>query len=462
MRSIGARLALWYALAATVTFAGLSVAGYFLLEEHLIHGLDLLNASELKQIQARLGPNHHRLNAREVDERIRESTDYASTLFYIDIHTPQETLFQSTNLRGQPIPDVKGLREFNVVVPEIGELRVGEFILDPLDVMIATPTRPVRVVMEGYVEVCAALVAVMLAVSAAIGFGLSWLALRPVRVIQETANRIGSRNLSERIPVSNVRDEVSNLARLLNQMFDRLESSFDQVRRFTADASHELKTPLSIMRLQAEKMIVDGTLSSGHEEIVESQLEEIARLNAIIEELLFLSRAEAQAISMDRNAHNPTGFLLSFAQDARVLAEHNSVRFRDTHEGEGVAVFDPKWLRQVLLNLLTNALKASPVGGTISLRSVLSGWIWRVSLEEEGPGVPDTMRSQIFDRFVRLEPATERQAGGTGLGLAICRGIIELHRGRIFAEAGADGRGLRVVFELPAQGSHLPGEFRSD
>src|SRR5882724_7735746 len=94
--------------------------------------------------------------------------------------------------------------------------------------------------------------------------GLSRVALKPVRLIRETANRIRSDNLSERIPVGEVRDEISELARLLNQMFDRLEYSFNQIRRFTAEASHELKTPLSLVRLQAEKLLVAGNLSPAH------------------------------------------------------------------------------------------------------------------------------------------------------------------------------------------------------
>jgi two-component system heavy metal sensor histidine kinase CusS len=133
----------------------------------------------------------------------------------------------------------------------------------------------------------------MVAVSVAIGFGLSRLALRPVRLIRETARRIGSDNLSERIAVANVRDEISDLAQLLNLMFDRLEKSFQQIRRFTAEASHELKTPLSLIRLQAEKLLVQGRLDADDEESVHMQLEEVSRLSQIIEELLFLSRAEA-------------------------------------------------------------------------------------------------------------------------------------------------------------------------
>ncbi|HEV7138359.1 MAG TPA: ATP-binding protein [Steroidobacteraceae bacterium] len=450
MRSISTRLAAWYALAATVTLACLFVVGYQLLESYLIHGLDLLNTSEFEQLRARLGPDYRSLTLDIVNQRIRTTTEYASVLFYFDVNIPKRgTVFYSSNLHGRAIPDVPKKHRYDTAVPGIGPLRVAEFILPPFDVTIATSSAQVRKVMDGYVEVCSGLLAAMLAVSTVIGIVLSRLALRPVRLIRETANRIGSDNLSERIPVSGVRDEISELARLLNQMFDRLESSFKQVRRFAAEASHELKTPLSLIRLQAEKLLVTGNLSAAHEEAVQMQLEELARLNSIIEELLFLSRAEARAITLQLKAQDPARFLHAFAQDARVLAEHHGRSFVLASEREGIVAFDTQRIRQVLLNLLANAVDASPREGLITLRSTFTPGIWQVSVEDQGPGVPPSERERIFERFVRLgdRGGDER---GSGLGLAICRSIIALHRGRIWAEAAAGAHGLKVLFEIPA------------
>lgn len=112
---------------------------------------------------------------------------------------------------------------------------------------------------------------------------------------------------------------------------------------------------------------------------------------------------------------------------------------------------EPRWLRRVLLNLLSNAINASPPGGQIRLRSRLSGELWRVEIEDEGEGVPDAELERIFDRFVRIQSTAPQRHEGSGLGLAICRSIIELHRGRILAERTANGRGLRVMFEIPAE-----------
>jgi signal transduction histidine kinase len=461
MRSISTRLAAWYALAATVTLACLFVVGYQLLESYLIHGLDLLNTSEFEQLQARLGPDYRTLSLDVINQRIRTTTEYASVLFYFDVNIPKRgTVFYSTNLQGRAIPDVPKKHRYDASIPGIGPLRVAEFILPPFDVTIATSSAQVLKVMDGYVEVCAGLLVAGLAVSTIIGFALSRLALRPVRLIRETANRIRSDNLSERIPVSGVRDEISELARLLNQMFDRLESSFKQVRRFAGEASHELKTPLSLIRLQAEKLLVTGNLSPAHEDALQMQLEELARLNRIIEELLFLSRAEARAITLQLRPQDPSRFLHAFAQDARVLAEHHGRSFVLVREGEGLVAFEAQRIRQVLLNLLANALDASPHEGVITLRSTFAAGVWRVSVEDQGPGVPPSERERIFERFVRLGDRGSEERG-SGLGLAICRSIIELHHGRIWAEAAPGDQGLKVLFEIPATDLLPPGTAES-
>jgi two-component system heavy metal sensor histidine kinase CusS len=452
VKSIGARLALWYAGAATLTMVGLFIAGYYLLENQLIRGLDLLNKAQFAQIRAHLGEDFATLDSRLIDARIRETSDFSSVLFFITVDDrsgPVRPVFYSTNLRGMPIPDVPGRRVFNAFMTGTGELRVGEFILGQFDVTIATPLNGVREAMRHYSEICIWMLFVMIAISGGIGFGLSRLALRPVRSIRETANHISSDNLSERIPVAAVRDEISELAQLLNQMFDRLESAFDQIRRFTAEASHELKTPLSLIRLQAEKLLMHGKLEASDEESVHMQLEELSRLSQIIEELLFLSRAEAREIELQLAVHEPETLLQSFGQDARVLAEHRGLRYVQTHQGAGAVLAEPRWLRRVLLNLLANALNASPSGGTVTLESAVDAGTWRVSLSDHGPGVPAELRERIFERFFRLSPAGSSEENGSGLGLAICRSIITLHGGRIWADASPGSTGLCIIFTIP-------------
>jgi two-component system heavy metal sensor histidine kinase CusS len=450
MKSIGTRIAAWYATAATATLACLFIAGYLLLQKQLVHGVDLLIEAQFREIDSRLGPDYRVLSPQGIESRIREITDFASTLFFIDMHVPGKgVIFRSTNLGRHDIPDVPGERTYTTEIEEVGEVRAEEFHKMPFEVTIASPLRPVRDVMDSYIKVCLLLLAGMVIASLGIGLGLARFVLWPVRLIRDTAKRISSDNLSERIPVPDVHDEIADLARLLNEMFDRLESSFIQVRRFAADASHELKIPLSLISLHAEKMLIENDLSPEHKEAVQVQLEEIARLNQIIDELLFLSRAEAHALKIDLKAENPGALVQAFAQDASVLAEHHGRRLTCEHRGQGMVAFNPKWMRQVLLNLLNNAIHVSPPGGLISIRSELSADRWRVSVEDQGPGLTAEQRQRMFERFVRIL-TPDKEYPGSGLGLAICRSIVNLHGGQISAGPGAEGRGLRVVTDIPA------------
>jgi two-component system heavy metal sensor histidine kinase CusS len=452
MKSIGARLTLFYACATTATAALLFLAGFLLLETRLIRGLDQLNATEFRQLQVRLGSDYASLTPKIINERIRESADATSALFFINVDEPRTGMvFYSHNLNNRSIPDVKGKHIYNAEMPVIGEVRVGEFVMAPFDVSIATPMAQVRDSMHSYIEVCAGLLLLMLFISAAIGLGMSRVVLQPLNFIRETANRINSDNLSERIPTLTHQDELADLTQLLNQMFARLESSFNQIKRFAADASHELKTPLSLIRLHAEKLLDDTALSGASMDAVVVQLEELARLNQIIDEMLFLSRADAQAIKLDLVNHDACNLLSGFEQDAIALAEHEDQRkFLLSLEGNGLVAVDERWLRQVWLNLLSNALNASPPHGHVTMRSRFSGGRWLVTIEDEGEGLADEQLDQIFNRFTQFG-SPEHRARGSGLGLAISRSIVALHGGQISAHNRADRAGLSVTVSLPVR-----------
>lgn len=473
MKSVGFRIAFWYALASLLTLGIFFRIGRHLVEQHIVHSLDTGIAAEFEQVKRRIGPQPGVFSPDQLRNQI---VPFASVRFGIElIQADGQVIYRSRNLGNRVIPDQpmqghllsiwmqrlfssasghdaaeeKGaLRKYNAVMGDLGEMRIGEFYWEGLTVRIAVAKEQVRSLVAAYQEVFYILLSLMVLVSSVIGYVLSHILLRPLRQIQVTAEHISSDNLSERIPVSQVQDELSNLARLLNQTFDRLESSFNQVRQFTAEASHELKTPLSLVRLHTEKTLMDGGLSPVQEESLNIVLEEVNGLNRIIEQLLFLSRAEADAITLERQARDPQPFMENFVLDARVLADSRGVRLNYSHEGAGRVEFDSHWLRQVLLNLLANALSYTPAGSCISIHSRLDASRWRVVLCDEGPGVPDDKLERIFERFVRLDHATQHEKG-SGLGLPICRSIVNLHQGRIWAEKPPTGPGLCLVFELP-------------
>lgn len=449
IRSIGVRLTLYYAIAASGSAAILFGSGYLLLKNRLVGGLDDLNRIEFVQLQRVLGPDYLALSAKEIDERISKTANAAPAIFYIDVEEPRSgMIFSSQNLHKGSIPDVKGKHIYDAEIPGVGEVRVAEFIMPRFDVEIATPLSQARATMRSYAAISAGLLMLMLVASAGIGLGLSRVILKPLKFIRETAARIDSDNLSERIPVANARDELGELAGLLNRMFDRLEDSFEQIKRFSAEASHELKTPLSLIRLHGERLLERSQLPPEAIDAIVVQLEEVGRLNQIIDEMLFLSRAEANAIPVALKAVDPTAFLQGFAQDAQALAEFEGRSFQLSTSGDEFVAIEERWIRQVFLNLLTNSLAATQVGGSVQVESGFAHGHWQVTFTDDGPGVSEEDLPFLFDRFAQSGPP-DRRMRGNGLGLAISRSIVKLHRGTIVAQNLKGRTGLVVTIRIP-------------
>ena len=448
MKTIGSRLTRLYLFAVTGTILAMFLLGRFVLEHQVRENIDAL-------LEARFAELSDRFQA----DPDAEAGELSALLpaqgprmpFYATVTDRwNDPAYRSARLRGET-PAENSKREFYDSVREGGEeVRVIEGNAESRRIRIATPMSPLLNARRAYTEAGLALVGAALAASLVAGRLLSRSALRPVRLIRETAARISSDNLSERIPIAGVQDEITGLSQLLNETFDRLEASFEQIKRFSEDASHELKTPLSLIRLNVERLVGRETLTSQGREALHDAIEEIHRLDALIERLLFLSRAQAGEVRLALEEQDPRPFISGFSHDAQVLAEASEVAYIEEANESGRVRFDAGHIRQVLFNLLSNALRATPAGGRVALRSEFRGEAWRVTLEDDGPGLPAENCSRIFDRFVRVGQAADpARARGAGLGLAICRSIIGLHRGTIVAEPREGGRGLRLVFEVP-------------
>ncbi|MHB1871735.1 MAG: HAMP domain-containing sensor histidine kinase [Steroidobacteraceae bacterium] len=446
--TLSVRLAAGCGLAAGIAVALLCALGYPVYQGILLHRLDQRITVQYRQIRARLASGDGQLTARRIRRTIRAMSRDGSAPFYIDVRVPGHGHSPgSGSLGARPLAEGFGLHRSDAGRSGVGPLRIKTFDLPPFRVAIGASRREVFRDLRGFVELCSALFVAMLGAGALAGFAVGSVTLRRVRRLRETVRRFGPGRLTERIPESAAGDEIAELGSLLNEMFDRLQHAIGTLRTFTAEASHEIKTPLTLIRLQAEKLLLKG-LSAPDEAAVQMQLEELTRLNRILEDLLFLARAESGAIALRVSAQCPRAFLGAFAEDAQALAEHRGRRFELQCDADAPVAFESQRIRQVLLNLLVNALNASPPGGVVRLRSGVCSGLWRVSVEDQGPGVPAAERERIFERFARSGSAPSDDQG-SGLGLPISRRIIALHRGRIWAEPGCAGGGLKVLFEIP-------------
>jgi signal transduction histidine kinase len=447
-RSLTLRITLRFAALVTATTIIVLAAGGWLLDAQMQRGLVIIQQTEVSELLDKL--SGATADPESVRERILRDSQGDAGLFLIQVHDHLgRVLFRSENLGSAYLPDLpQADTGRKLTLPGVGDLYMTETRSADWHIQVASPLSAQRRLLRDYARVSAALVAGVALLSLGLGYGFSRVILEPLREIARTARQIGADNLKSRIPVTKVRDELTDLAGLLNAMFDRLEASFQQVRRFAGDASHELKTPLAIMRLNADKVRTRLAADPQALAALDDWLEEQARLSRVIDRLLFLAKAEGGALPLNSRPLDPCMLLRDIAEDAAVLAEDKNVRFELGPCPLGELRGDAELLRQLFLNLVSNALQVSPPGSQVRLSAELGAGGWTLAVEDEGPGLPEPELLRIFERFARHGHGTS-SAHGHGLGLAICQSIAALHGGTIRAENRTDRSGLRVTVTLP-------------
>ena len=288
------------------------------------------------------------------------------------------------------------------------------------------------------------------------GYLLARRALAPIERMAERARSINAERLNDRLPVDNPDDELGRLAAVFNETLTRLESSFQQMRCFTADASHELRTPLTAIRSVGEVGLRGRRGETAYREIIGSMLEEVDRLALLVDRLLMLSRADTGQANLSIDVVDLAQLAGDVAEQLSVLAEEKNQSITVRSEVVPQWAGDRMVLRQALLNLVDNAIKYTPVGGIIEVRviQVPTGTI--IDVIDTGPGIPAELRSRIFDRFYRVDKARSRENGGTGLGLAIAKWAVEVNGGNLTVEPTAAGSCFRITL---SQTEHVVADF---
>jgi heavy metal sensor kinase len=290
-----------------------------------------------------------------------------------------------------------------------------------------------------------------LVVLALTGFGGMFLAertLKPVERITDIARGIGESDLSRRIDVES-EDELGRLAETLNGMIARLEEAFQKQRRFVADASHELRTPLAVIQAESSLVLEKKRPEGEYRTSLELVSQEVAYMSDIVSKLLLLARSDAGSEPVDLKYVNVADLMTELAQDADALAQEKGVLFKLGPMDSLTVRGDRIKLRQLFLNILDNAIRYTPEGGTVS--SSLAGKEGRAiaTFTDTGIGIPEEHLPLIFDRFYRVDKARTYAEGGTGLGLAIATSIAKMHGGEILVESRTgEGTTVRVVLPL--------------
>jgi heavy metal sensor kinase len=295
---------------------------------------------------------------------------------------------------------------------------------------------------------------VALFLTAAGGWWLARRSLRPIERITTTAAAIDAERPGERLAESGTRDEVGHLARTLNKMLDRIRGGVEQQRRLVADASHELRTPLASMRAELDVSLRADDLSPAAREVLASVRDDVDRMSRTVDDLLTLAEADDHRLALGRGQVDLQQLARQAGRAIQPIAAHRAVTV-EVNGQPALVDGDPERLRQAVGNLLDNAVKFSPDGGRVAITTRNSGGVARLTVTDEGPGVPPEDRARIFERFFRGDSSRTRGTGGSGLGLAIVHEIVTAHGGRVWAEE-AEPPGSTFSIELPGTSQRAP------
>jgi heavy metal sensor kinase len=318
------------------------------------------------------------------------------------------------------------------------------------------PTSPIVIRKEAaelIFDLATAYLSALPAAALAAAFGVWWItrkSLEPLQDVTDAAEQIHAKALDQRLPEPAAQDEIGRLVRVLNDTFDRLERSFAQATRFSSDASHELKTPLTIMRGEIESALRTGLNHPETENLLDSLLNQTQRLSTITEKLLLLSRADARALILKKEAVHFSAMCHDVVEDAEILGMRRNITTKAEISPEVVVWADKSYVRQALLNLLDNAIKYNVESGAISISLTTSGSLAIFRIANTGQQIPKDREASIFERFYRAEASRAGDVAGSGLGLSICREIVVAHGGHIWLERSEPGW-TAFVLTLPVE-----------
>ncbi|HEX8084587.1 MAG TPA: ATP-binding protein [Solirubrobacteraceae bacterium] len=311
--------------------------------------------------------------------------------------------------------------------------------------VLASDVSAVIAVRAGVPLVLAALLAAALALAIVqvVARGLT----RPLREMAEGSRAMARGDYSVRVPDGGRADEVGELARAFNLMAAELAEVERHRKDLIANVSHELRTPISALQARLEN-VADG-VEAAEPETIRTMLAQVERLGRLVAQLLDLSRLEARAVPLDVRPFEVGVVLAHVAREASLSAPGDVELAVECPPGL-VGSGDAERVHQVVANLVENAVRHSPRPGTVTIgASGVGGSRVRISVADQGPGIPDEDAGRVFDRFYRADAARSTDGGGAGLGFAIARWIVDLHGGEIRVES-AEPHGCRMVVELPA------------
>jgi heavy metal sensor kinase len=462
-RSLSVRLVAWYAGVLTLVFVLLGLLTFVFLrhylEENLLDGqarrarqiADTLVAHARSDTEASLATQVENLYSPEANDRFIRITRAGGAVVYAS-GSPREARF---NPREVPPAFGAGARRLGLPAGSLLVATADAVASDGVHyrVEVGTSGAPSEALLGRVLAILAAGLPLAIGAAVAGGFLLVRRALRPVAEIAQKAQEISEHSLTERLPVVRSGDEIERLSVSLNHMIGRLEQAVTASKQFVADASHELRTPLTVMRGELESLAQAPGVASDTREAVGSVLEEVERLAEIVEGLLSLSRLDSGEAPSERTRFDLAELAADTVDQMSLMALDKSLTLTSTSAGSVTVEGDRARLKQVVVNLVDNAIKYTPPHGHIELSVAAQRDQALLEVRDSGIGIPGDALPHVFQRFYRVDGARSREPGGAGLGLSIVQSICRAHGAsvEVLSEPNA-GTTFRVRLPLAVAG----------
>ncbi len=460
-RALHVRLIAWHMLLLSALVLAFGTYTYLGMQHYLISDLQTTLARRATQItdyvvsrpsqmgDAQIINEIKTLYAPEANDRFIRITRADGSVLYVS-GTPKDLSFDPAGMnniksnisaqRSEPTVNNNRIYIAAVTTSLLGNNR-QHYIVE-----VGASDRQIQNALNGLLATLVIGFPVLLILAAGGAYLLIERSLTPVTTIMNAAEDISLHNLSRRLPVAATGDKLEHLSRALNRMIARLDETFQQASRFTADASHELRTPLTIIRGELEFIAQQSHLPADLREQLGSLLEETERLTHITEGLLAIARLEAGEAKVEPSVLDLGALATNTAEQMELLAEEKKIELRIITDQDTIINGDPARIKQVVVNLLDNALKYTPENGVIEVRVTNADGHAILSLTDTGAGIPKQHLPHIFERFYRADKIRDR-TGGAGLGLSIVHSICTAHGGTVQAES-TPGQGSRFTVIL--------------
>ncbi len=455
--TIRARLTLLYTLVLGASFLAFFWIGDLGFRHSIETTVNDESRSNLETVQRVIAESAPKGPAKVREELGELSSLWANGAIFQVVGEDGEILFQSRRFLSTDAPfpaqsagTIFFTRNLDFSQYQIARRRIEvagrEYLVDT-----AVPTEPFDQALDRFRIIEQEFLPLLVLLASLLGYWLSGRALAPVNRIIKSAEGIGVRNLHRRLEVPDAKDELRRLTETLNAMLERIESSVNRITQFTADASHDLRTPLALIRTNAELALRRTRTDAEYRETLGRILESTEETTQLIEHLLTLARADAGAAQLRYEMTGLQAILEQACQQARVLAYAKGLTFAaelGDESGVGMVYGDSTALERMFLTILDNAVKYTPPGGRVVVRAEIENSHAVVEIEDTGMGISAEELPRIFDRFYRADQARSREIRGSGLGLAIARWIAEMHKATIEAESKM-GEGMRMRIRVP-------------